>query len=109
MTHVRSKAVVALVAALLASCTGVAPPQASGPAETPQQASEVPHTPAPAQAPAEAVVVADAGAANARSADGAGPIVVTGSRMERRDYNSATPIVTVTESNLDRLPQSYAP
>ena len=58
MTHVRSKAAVALVAALLASCSGVDDRLASRPAETPQ-VSQVPPTQQPAQPVGEAVVTSD--------------------------------------------------
>ena len=44
MTHVRSKAAVALVAALLASCTGTGQQQAAGPADARPQAPVVAET-----------------------------------------------------------------
>ncbi len=105
MTHVRSKAAIALVAALLASCAGVDQQQASRPAETPPQAAQI-SPPTPTQT-ADETLLSDARAPNAR-ADETDRIVVTGQRVQRQDFETRTPVTTVTEGNLNRLP-AYTP
>jgi Ca-activated chloride channel family protein len=100
MTYVRPTASVALVAILLASCTGVdrqsvglpseAPPQAlEGEARPVAAADEAHHAPSPPPPLAQA--------------DEGRSIVVTGSRAQRQGYNATTPIVAM-EPNLNRLP-----
>lgn len=102
MTQVRSKAAVALVAALLASCSGVDDGLAGRPAETPQ----VFQTSTPVQPAGEAAAMADALGPSAQPAPppvaGAEAIVVTGSRVERQDYSLATPITVVDSGTLAR-------
>jgi Ca-activated chloride channel family protein len=104
MTHVRSKAAVALVAALLASCSGVDDRLASRPAETPQ-VSQVPPTQQPAQPAGEAVVTSDTRVPYAPPppplAAETDAITVTGARIQRQDYNSPTPMVTADEALLE--------
>jgi hypothetical protein len=86
MSHVRSKAAVALVAALLASCTGVGRQSAGLPPETPPQVLEAE---APAgQAP---VGLADASVVpSPEQADEDQNIVVTGTSAERRGRSSSS-------------------
>jgi Ca-activated chloride channel family protein len=103
MTHVRSKAAVALVAVLLASCTGVDERHAGRPSEAPPQALEGEARPV---AVADAAHPAPPPPPSLAQADEDRSIVVTGSRVERQGYSSATPIVSVGESNLNRLPTS---
>ncbi len=108
MSHVRSKAAVALVAALLASCTGVDRQQAVRPADAPPQArhdtetassialpqSTVSAVTTPAPPPPSPPPAADKSLAES--------IVVTGSRVARPDYAANSPIVTVDETFLSQ-------
>jgi Ca-activated chloride channel family protein len=109
MTHFRSNAAAALVAVLLASCAGVDDQRASRPADTPPQATQDIPTPAPVRTEsALAATDTRATATPPAPADAAESIVVTSTRIQRQEYNSVTPSVTVTESNLNRLP-AFAP
>ena len=101
MTHVRSKAAIALVAVLLASCTGADRQSAGLPSEAPPQALEGDARPV---AVADAALPAPAPPPPPVQADDERSIVVTGSRNERQDFNSPAPMVSVDESNLNRLP-----
>src|SRR5687767_904354 len=97
MIHVRSKAAVAMVAVLLASCTGVGEQTASRPAEAPPQVLQDAQVPASSET---AVAVIDTRGPDAlpsppapESADKT--IVVTGTRVARQNFESHSPIVTV--------------
>jgi len=112
MIDVRSKAAIALAAALLASCAGVDRQQAAGPADTPPQALEVPRPTPPA--PVESSVasaeipalVAPPPPPPPASADQS--ITVTGTRIVRQDNNSYSPAVTVNEALLSNSPAPVA-
>ena len=111
MTHVRSKATAAVVAVVLASCTGVDGQYASRPEQAPPQAAQDPQTQTSLATPEGAGVATDTRAPNASSpavsADEA--IVVTGIRVARQDYESVTPAVTVNEAMLTQAPSAAAP
>ncbi|HEY6817287.1 MAG TPA: VWA domain-containing protein [Croceibacterium sp.] len=108
MTHIRSKAAAALVAALLASCTGIAERQTSRPAEMPPQVAQdaLASTPPPTNESVVAVTsVPEASATPTRTEEA---IVVTGSRVARSDYEANTPVVTVDSAYLAAAPQVAA-
>jgi Ca-activated chloride channel family protein len=81
MTHVRSKTAVALVAGLLASCTGIDRQSAGLPSEAPQTLE----TEAPVVAAADTAQSASPPLARADETDN---IVVTGSSFESRGFRS---------------------
>jgi Ca-activated chloride channel family protein len=93
MAHVRSKAAVAMVAVLLTSCTGGDRPDTARQSEVPPQALE--SEALLAKSPA---AVADSGLAVPPPPSAEQNVVVTGTRALRQDFNSPSPVATVTSS-----------
>jgi len=100
MTHVRTKAAIATVAVLLASCTGAGERYASRPIEPPQALQE-PQASTPSLPAESAVAVADTRVPSpppVASVDQS--IVVSGTRIVRQDFASASPITSVDGSSM---------
>lgn len=103
MTYIRTKAVIATVAILLASCTGVDERHASRPGDVPPQTVQDAQTSAE---PVDGIVVVtsehipDALPAPPETADE--NIVVTGIRVARQNYESSSPITIVSEGLLSQ-------
>jgi Ca-activated chloride channel family protein len=103
MTHIRSKAAVALVAALLASCTGVGETQSRLPSDAPPMAdgsqSQLEEAPLIVTSSVRALPESESEQLAPPPVAKENNIVVTGTRRAQQDYQTVSPITVLAQAS----------